>query len=79
MTGIVLNPLQADDVSTIGKATIEMRRGQLHIELEGWRFEYASTCRESSTKALMYLRDVIDAQIRTQALVPGGTVVCSFD
>lgn len=77
MSGLILKPddLKHDDLSEFGRITIERVGFDVHITVDGFAFESASTGRIHCTKALTWARDILSAKIEAQRLVPGGGVV----
>lgn len=80
MSGLILKPgdLKHDDLSEFGRITIERVGFDVHITVDGFAFNDASTGRIHVTKALAWARDVLAAKIEAQRLVPGGGVVAIF-
>lgn len=78
--GMVLSDKDCDysDLEEFGTITIEMKSEGLRIETTGFKYAEGS-CRQSVTKTLCWLRDVLSSQIEAEKRIPGGTIVCSVD
>jgi hypothetical protein len=74
--GLVLADADCDytDMTKVGRITVGFSKpDDAHlIGVDGFEFANATSCRDTVTKALCWARDLIDAAIRCQRLVPGG-------
>lgn len=73
--GLVLKPENADytDLTQFGSVTIEQGAdGRTVIYVQGFEFDEAASCRQDVAKAMAWARDLLDAAVRCQLLVPGG-------
>lgn len=79
--GMVLtdDEIKYDDLEEFGTVTISYKTGEVSVRVEGFEFKEASSCRQSSTKALHWARDILTRQIEAEKLAPGGGIICSCD
>jgi hypothetical protein len=80
--GMVLRPQDLDytDLVKAGKITIapDPHWGIL-ITVSDFEFATAESCRIMSVKAMAWARDVLNAQIAADVVVPGGRNMCGVD
>ncbi|WP_426287500.1 hypothetical protein [Luteibacter sp. E-22] len=72
--GLVLQPEHADysDMTTFGTVTIRPGSNSMEVIVSGFDFSDEQSCRHGVTKALAWARDLLDAAVKAQLLVPGG-------
>lgn len=72
--GLVLRPEHADysDLDTFGTVTIRSGGDGIEVFVSGFAFADEQSCRHGVTKALAWSRDLLDAAVKAQLLVPGG-------
>ncbi len=76
---MIITDIDYSDMSKIGEARIHQDGWKVKIAINGFEYKNAQSCRESAIKSMLYLRDLLDAQIAVEILVPGGNVGCSVD
>lgn len=63
------------DLVTPGKVTIHYDdKINAHVEVANFAFREGSSCRQQVTKAMCWARDVINAAIENNRIVPGGHI-----
>jgi hypothetical protein len=76
MHGLVLTDANCSytDMTKVGRITIGYSKSNsAHlIGVDGFVFSSATSCRDTVTKALCWARDLLDAAIQCERLVPGG-------
>lgn len=64
--------LRYDNMTKIGKVEIDTDgHGDILIVVSGFKFSDSPTCRVSSVRAMSWLRDLLEAQIRVEGLING--------
>ena len=75
--GLVLTDYHLDytDLREFGEIRIyyDPKRGAV-VEVREFDFDNATSCRDTCAKAMAWGRDVLDAAVRAESLVPGGTI-----
>lgn len=79
--GMVMERDEVDysDLKEFGEVTVKYNGGELSITVSGFEFEYQGSCRQNTTKALAWLRDILTQQIEINRLMPGGVVKVGAD
>jgi len=80
--GMVLRPQDHDytDLTEFGKVEIGLSPAQeAIIMVSGFEFQDAETCRICAVKAMCWARDLLNAAIEADRLVPGGRIFCGVD
>lgn len=82
MTGFVMTEKDASyaDMTQAGRIVIERdANGEVRCAVSGFKFESAASCREHTTRAMAWGRDVLEAAIQADMLVPGGRILSVVD
>lgn len=79
--GYVLTAAHADysDLERPGSVTIKQGDQRVEVRVANFRWGEKGSCREQVTKAMCWARDVLEAAIRADMLVPGGHLVAIED
>lgn len=79
--GMILTDANCDysDLTEFGKVEISYSHGKVDIQIEGFQFEEATSCRQAGAKAIAWARDVLTRQLEADKLAPGGNIQCSVD
>ena len=68
------------DMKNPGRIVIDRDdNGRVVCLVSGFEFQEAESCRIHATKAMAWGRDVLDAAVRADVLVPGGHIVAALD
>lgn len=63
------------DLKEFGKILISDGSEGIRIEISGFEFREAGSCRQNAAKALAWARDVLTLELEAQKLVPGGHIM----
>lgn len=75
--GYILHPEHMDygDLRKPGKVLIHAAGHQVQVEVANFEFNDSGSCRQQVTKAMCWARDVLNAAIENDRIVPGGRIV----
>ena len=76
LPGYILTDEQMDyrDLKAPGKVTIYQEGHQARIEVADFEFANAGSCRQEVVKGMCWARDLLNAAIENNRIVPGGHV-----
>ena len=66
--------MQYGDLLTPGSVTILVRNHGVKVEVADFEWRDGGSCREQVTKGMCWARDVINAAIESNRIVPGGDI-----